>query len=190
MKHSPSSASLSNGKRQTATTMTGEFIPISHQQDESECWLLTCCRMWVRIAACYLQFSLNVNRPRFVGLSFKTPFIDSSRILTHANLSNAGMQLVQNLSQRHKVSTDAITHMLIAVQNGNGSMAQFNHPDFWGMRTVDARRQGGRTLSLSRSSPKPPMATSTERHAIVAATGAQRLSTTCFPSPTSRRSRW
>lgn len=48
------------------------------------------------------------------------------------NLSDAGMQLVQNLSQRHGVSTDAVTHMLIAVQNGNGSMAQFNHPEFGG----------------------------------------------------------
>lgn len=47
-------------------------------------------------------------------------------------LSDAGIQLVQNLSQRHSVSTDAVTHMLIAVQNGNGSMAQFNHPEFGG----------------------------------------------------------
>jgi len=42
------------------------------------------------------------------------------------------MQLVQNLSQRHGVSTDAVTHMLSAVQNGNGSMAQFSHPEFGG----------------------------------------------------------
>ncbi|MEQ9410072.1 MAG: SHOCT domain-containing protein [Fuerstiella sp.] len=47
-------------------------------------------------------------------------------------LSDAGVQLVQTLSQRHGVSTDAVTHMLIAVQNGNGSMAQFNHPEFGG----------------------------------------------------------
>lgn len=47
-------------------------------------------------------------------------------------LSEAGSQLVQNLSQRHGVSTDAVTHMLIAIQNGNGSMAQFNHPEFGG----------------------------------------------------------
>ncbi len=49
-----------------------------------------------------------------------------------ANLSPSGIQLVQNLSQRHGVSTDAVTHMLIAVQNGNGSMAQFSHPEFGG----------------------------------------------------------
>lgn len=47
-------------------------------------------------------------------------------------LSDAGTQLVQNLSQRHGVSTDAVTHMLIAIQNGNGSMAQFSHPEFGG----------------------------------------------------------
>ncbi|WP_339746824.1 SHOCT domain-containing protein [uncultured Rubinisphaera sp.] len=39
---------------------------------------------------------------------------------------------MNNLSQRHGVSTDAVTHMLIAIQNGNGSMAQFNHPEFGG----------------------------------------------------------
>lgn len=48
------------------------------------------------------------------------------------NLSPAGNQLVQDLSQRHGVSTDAATHMLIAVYNGNGSMAQFSHPEFGG----------------------------------------------------------
>ena len=47
-------------------------------------------------------------------------------------LSDTGVQLVHNLSQRHGVSTDAVTHMLIAIQNGNGSMAQFNHPEFGG----------------------------------------------------------
>lgn len=48
------------------------------------------------------------------------------------NLSSAGNQLVHDLSQRHGVSTDAATHMLIAVYNGNGTMAQFSHPEFGG----------------------------------------------------------
>jgi hypothetical protein len=48
------------------------------------------------------------------------------------NLSSAGDQFVQELSQRHGVSTDAATHMLIAVYNGNGTMAQFSHPEFGG----------------------------------------------------------
>jgi hypothetical protein len=51
---------------------------------------------------------------------------------TMVDLSPAGIQLVQNLSQRYGVSTDAVTQMLIAVQRGNGSMAQFNIPEFGG----------------------------------------------------------
>lgn len=47
-------------------------------------------------------------------------------------LSSAGTQLVQTLSQRHGFSIDAVTHMLIAVSNGNGSMAQFSHHEFGG----------------------------------------------------------
>jgi hypothetical protein len=49
-----------------------------------------------------------------------------------SNLSTAGNQLVQRLVQRHGISADAATHMLTAVHNGNGSMAQFNHPEFGG----------------------------------------------------------
>ncbi len=47
-------------------------------------------------------------------------------------LSSAGSLFVQDLARRYGVSSDAITHMLIAVQNGNGSMAQFSHPEFGG----------------------------------------------------------
>lgn len=49
-----------------------------------------------------------------------------------SNLSPAGQQLVQDLAQKYAVSADAVTHMLIAVQNGNGTMAQFNHREFGG----------------------------------------------------------
>ncbi len=49
-----------------------------------------------------------------------------------ANLSSEGFQLVQQLAQRHQLSLDAVTHMLLAVHNGNGTMAQFNHADFGG----------------------------------------------------------
>ncbi len=58
-------------------------------------------------------------------------------------LSQAGQQLVQDLSQRHGVSTDAVTHMLIAVSNGNGTMAQFSHPEFGGSGQW---MQGGMTM--------------------------------------------
>lgn len=58
-------------------------------------------------------------------------------------LSDAGIQLVNQLSQRHGVSPDAVTHMLIAIQNGNGSMAQFNHSEFGG---AGQWMQGGMTM--------------------------------------------
>lgn len=48
------------------------------------------------------------------------------------SLSPSGQQIVQSLANRYGLSTDAVTHMLIAVSNGNGSMAQFNHPAFSG----------------------------------------------------------
>lgn len=48
------------------------------------------------------------------------------------NLSSDGQQLVQELAQRHQLSADAVTHMLLAVHHGNGTMAQFSHPEFGG----------------------------------------------------------
>lgn len=47
-------------------------------------------------------------------------------------LSPQGQQVVSDLSQRHGFSPDAVTHMMFAVLNGNGSMAQFSHPEFGG----------------------------------------------------------
>jgi len=47
-------------------------------------------------------------------------------------LSPAGHQAVNDLSQRHGFSPDAVLSMLQSVINGQGSMAQFNHPDFGG----------------------------------------------------------
>jgi hypothetical protein len=47
-------------------------------------------------------------------------------------LTPEGQRLVADLSQRHGFSQDAVTHMLFAVLNGNGGMAQFNHPEFAG----------------------------------------------------------
>jgi hypothetical protein len=47
-------------------------------------------------------------------------------------LTPEGQQLVNALAQRFGFTPDAITHMLFAVLNGNGSMAQFNHPEFGG----------------------------------------------------------
>jgi len=47
-------------------------------------------------------------------------------------LTSEGQQVVNDLANRHGFSRDAVTNMLFAVLNGNGSMAQFNHPEFAG----------------------------------------------------------
>lgn len=47
-------------------------------------------------------------------------------------LSPAGEQAISDLAQRHGFSRDAVLSMLESVINGNGSMAQFNHPEFGG----------------------------------------------------------
>jgi hypothetical protein len=47
-------------------------------------------------------------------------------------LSPAGQQAISALARRHGFGDDATVSMLDAIVNGNGSMAQFNHPDFGG----------------------------------------------------------
>jgi hypothetical protein len=47
-------------------------------------------------------------------------------------LSAAGQQAINNLAQRHGFSFDAVLSMLQSVINGQGSMAQFSHPEFGG----------------------------------------------------------
>jgi uncharacterized protein YidB (DUF937 family) len=47
-------------------------------------------------------------------------------------LSAQGQQFIQDLAQRYGVSTDAAITMLYAVMNGNGTMAQFSHPELGG----------------------------------------------------------
>lgn len=47
-------------------------------------------------------------------------------------LTPEGQHVVNGLASKHGFSTDAVTHMLFAVLNGNGSMAQFSHGEFGG----------------------------------------------------------
>jgi hypothetical protein len=47
-------------------------------------------------------------------------------------LSPAGQQVINDIAQRHGFSVDAVLSMLDSVINGNGSMAQFSHPEFAG----------------------------------------------------------
>ncbi|MCZ2721788.1 SHOCT domain-containing protein [Marinomonas sp. 15G1-11] len=48
------------------------------------------------------------------------------------NLTPQGQQLINDLSQRYNLSYDAVLHMLIAVNNGGSSMAQFSCPELGG----------------------------------------------------------
>lgn len=47
-------------------------------------------------------------------------------------LTDQGRRVVDDLAQRHGLSADAVTYMLGAVLAGNGSMAQFSHPELGG----------------------------------------------------------
>jgi Short C-terminal domain len=47
-------------------------------------------------------------------------------------LSPAGRQTIDDIALRHGFGSDAVMCMLDAVINGNGSMAQFSHPEFSG----------------------------------------------------------
>jgi hypothetical protein len=47
-------------------------------------------------------------------------------------LSASGQQAINDIAQRHGFSVGGTLSMLDAVINGNGNMAQFNHPDFSG----------------------------------------------------------
>jgi len=48
-------------------------------------------------------------------------------------LTPEGRQIVANLANKYGVSLDAVQGLLFAVAAGNGTQAQFNHPDFGGM---------------------------------------------------------
>ncbi len=47
-------------------------------------------------------------------------------------LTPEGRHAIEDIAQRQGFSVDAVLSMLQAVMNGNGSMAQFNHPEFGG----------------------------------------------------------
>ncbi len=59
------------------------------------------------------------------------------------NFTHYGLEAINDLSNRYGISTDAITHMLIAVNNGGGTMAQFNCPELGG---GGQWMQGGMTM--------------------------------------------
>ena len=58
-------------------------------------------------------------------------------------LTQAGQQALDAIAARYGVSTDAALHLLQALARGNGTMAQFNHPDLGG---GGQWMQGGMTM--------------------------------------------
>ena len=48
-------------------------------------------------------------------------------------LTQEGRRLVEDVAQRHGVSADAVQALLFALAAGNGTAAQFNHPELGGM---------------------------------------------------------
>lgn len=47
-------------------------------------------------------------------------------------LTQEGQQKINDIAQRYGISTDAVTALLQALFNGNGTMAQFSHPELGG----------------------------------------------------------
>jgi len=71
------------------------------------------------------------------------PSFPSFLSLFMLQLSSAGQQAINDVAQRHGFSFDAVMSMLGSVINGNGSMAQFSHPEFGGSGQW---MQGGMTM--------------------------------------------
>jgi hypothetical protein len=49
------------------------------------------------------------------------------------DLTPEGLRILEDVARRHAVSLEAVVTMLHALMEGNGSQAQFNHPDLGGM---------------------------------------------------------
>lgn len=58
-------------------------------------------------------------------------------------LTPEGQEIIDNLARQYHVSVSAVMSMLQAVMDGNGTMAQFNHPEFGGSGQW---MQGGMTM--------------------------------------------
>lgn len=56
----------------------------------------------------------------------------SYQIMYTQPLTLEGQSVAGDLARRHGFSLEAVTHMMFSVLNGNGSMAQFSHPEFGG----------------------------------------------------------
>lgn len=58
-------------------------------------------------------------------------------------LTPQGTQIIEDIARRYYISVDAVMTMLLAVNNGGGTMAQFSHPELGGSGQW---MQGGMTM--------------------------------------------
>jgi len=58
-------------------------------------------------------------------------------------LTTVGQNIINDIASRYQLSNDAVIHMLVAVNNGSGTMAQFNCPELGG---GGQWMQGGMTM--------------------------------------------
>jgi Short C-terminal domain len=84
------------------------------------------------------SFTLNINSSQATicksaapDSSFVIPIL-TKRTFLMKQLTPEGQQIINNIAQRYNFSPDAVFSMLQSVINGNGSMAQFSHPEFGG----------------------------------------------------------
>jgi hypothetical protein len=71
----------------------------------------------------------------FILCKINTNFIFNRNSLTEnfmQQLTSVGQHIVNDLSSRYNLSYDAVVHMLVAVNNGGSTMAQFNCPELGG----------------------------------------------------------
>lgn len=78
------------------------------------------------------SFTLVAHSNQVIHYISATPDFLINRIFLMKQLTPDGQQIINNIAQRTHFSPDAVFSMLLSVINGNGSMAQFNHPEFGG----------------------------------------------------------
>ena len=121
-------------------------------------------------------------------------------------LTPEGQQIIQNIAQRHGVSTDAVRTLLRALVASQGVMAQFSHPELGGMgqwsqggmiMVGDMFNQGspgprGRPLHGTRLplAHQPSLAVAASRRNRNVSPAALRASACSLPEPGRRRGAW
>ena len=80
---------------------------------------------------------------RLGGILLLSSIPQTSGVLALQKLTEQGRQRINDVAQRYGVSTDAVMALLQALVNGNGTMAQFSHPELGGSGQW---LQGGMTM--------------------------------------------